>query len=285
MTATRDDAPAAEVDPDVRWPSELPPALLRALAAGFGEEPDGPACLARRRREGHVYRLSADHPRIVPEGEDAGLRCVFGRGKGMSVINNLLAQSLNHILWVILGLAAWIGCYWQLYSMGSEKIADVVTLVLAVLPLGIAFVSFNVVAARWSGKRSEAVVFLVLGVASLIYAGTLYFRESKVRQVFKDRAILRGPNPQVTASLIIRVLLGAISVLASVTLLIWGGWELIRGSVTVGLILAPIGAVMLLLDRGPDWHYKNWCINVFKLTYSALMEGTAAPKSQAAPAA
>jgi len=243
-----------------------------------------------RRREDCVY-LSVAHPRIVREEEDteawpSGSRCVFRRGcKGMSVINNLLALSLNHILWVISGLVFWVIAYLQLYYTKSETIADVVTLVLSVVPLGIAFVSFNVMAARWSGKQHyEAWVFLGLGTVSLGYALWLYFTQSKVRKVFEDRAILKESRPQVTASLIIKVLVGAISVLVSVTLLISGGWELIQGSVFIGLILAPVGFVMLALDRGPKWHFKKWRINVFEVTYSALTEGSASSDSDAAQA-
>lgn len=217
----------------------------------------------------------------------------------MSLINHLLSQSLNNILCVIFGLASWVGAYWQLYEMKSETIANVVTLVLGVLPLGVAFVSFRVMAARLSGKHHyEAWVFLVLGAASLLYAAWLYFTESKVRKVFEDRAILNQSNPQVTASLIIKVLAGAISVLASVTLLIYGGWELIQGWVLLGVILVPIGGCTLLLDRWPkgeinvfghNWHLSfhafghNWHLNPFEVTYSALIEGKASrPQSETA---
>jgi hypothetical protein len=216
----------------------------------------------------------------------------------MSVINHLLSQSLNNILWVILGLASWVGAYWQLYKMKSETFADVVTLVLGVLPLGVAFVSFRVMAARLSGKHHyEAWVFFVLGAASLLYAAWLYFTQSKVRKVFEDRAILNQSRPQVTASLVIKVLAGAISVLASVTLLIYGGWDLIQGWVLLGLILAPVGGGTLLLDRWPkgeihvfghNWHIilhafgHNWRLNPFEVTYSALIKGKASPQSETA---
>jgi hypothetical protein len=209
----------------------------------------------------------------------------------MPVINHLLSQSLNNILWVIFGLASWVGAYWQLYRMKSETFADVATLALGVLPLGAAFVSFRVVAARLTGKHYyEAWVFFGLGVASLLYAAWLYFTESKVRKVFKDRAVLSQSRPHVTASLVVKVLAGAISVLASVTLLIYGGWELIQGWVLLGLILAPVGGGTLLLDRWPRGEIKvfghkwrlslhafghDWRLNPFEVTYSALVKGKA----------
>lgn len=201
----------------------------------------------------------------------------------MSVINHLLAQSLNYLPWVIVGLVAWVVAYWQLYTMKEDTFADVVTLILSVLPLGIAFVSANVAIARWHGKtRPEAVVFSVLAVISLGYFAFLYITKTKVRQVLNDRGILSKGTKAQKARLIIQVLVGAISLLASITLLIGGGWELIQGSATIGLILALVGGVMLALDRGPQRKYKNWRINVFELTYSALTEGSVSSPSDVA---
>lgn len=220
-------------------------------------------------------------------------------GKGMWIINQLLSQSLNHILWVILGLAAWIGTYFQLYYMKSDTFANVVTLVLSVLPLLIAFVSFNVGVARLSGKQHYvAWVFLILGMFSFGYFLFLYLSSSKVRTVLKDRGILMGTTRKIllqkqekrqVALLLIQVLLGAISVLVSVTLLIWGGWELIQGPAPLtGLILAIIGGGMLGLDRWPKgsfkkWRIEGWRINPFLVTYSALMEGSVSPQPDAEP--
>lgn len=214
----------------------------------------------------------------------------------MWIINQLLSQSLNHIQWVILGLAAWIGTYFQLYYMKSDIFADVVTLILSVLPLLISFVSFNVAAARWSGKQHlVAWVFLILGAVSFGYFLLLYLSNSKVRKVLKDRGIFMGTRrkealrKRKVVLLLTQVLLGAISVLVSVALLIWGGWELIQGSVHTGLILAIIGGGMLGLDRWPTgrfkkWHIKDWHINPFLVTYSALMEGNVLPQLDAARA-
>jgi membrane protease YdiL (CAAX protease family) len=172
--------------------------------------------------------------------------------------------------------------------MKSDTFEDVVTLVLSVLPIGIAFISFNVAAARWSGKtHSQAVVFLVLGLISGVYSLYQYLRHTKVRQVLEDREIFSKPRPE-AARLIIKVLVGATSVLASVTLLISGGWELIQGSVKIGLILAPVGAAMLFLDRGPKSHIKvfghEWYINVFEVTYSALTKDSTSSQLDAARA-
>jgi Ca2+/Na+ antiporter len=203
---------------------------------------------------------------------------------------------LNNILWIILGLAAWIGTYLQLYYMKSDIFADVVTLILSVLPLLIAFVSFNVAAARLSGKQHNvALVFLILGVVSSGYFLLLYLSNSKVRTVLKDRGIFRGTTRKVAlqkrkvALLLTQVLLGAISVLVSVTLLIWGGWELIQGWAPTGLTLAIIGGGMLGLDRWPKgrfkkWRIEGWHINPFLVTYSALMEGSVLPQPDAARA-
>lgn len=206
----------------------------------------------------------------------------------MPVINDLLSQSLNHILWVIFGLASWVGTYWQLYKVKSETFADVVTLVLSVLPLGVAIVSFIVTAARWSGKHHyEAWIFLVIGVVSGLYFLWLYASDTKVREVLEKRKVVFTGKTRVrdlprgrkvtysglktsTPLRIVQILGGAISVLASVTLLIWGGWELIQGSVLIGLILAPVGGGTLLLDRWPKGHIEvfghNWRVNPFEVT-------------------
>jgi hypothetical protein len=184
----------------------------------------------------------------------------------LSAINHLLAQSLNHLPWVIAGLLFWGVAYWQLYIIKSETFGDVVTLVLSVLPLGIAFVSFNVSAARWSTENSLAWVFLVLGVISLVYAVLLYLRKTKVRNLLDDRGVFKhglGRN----VSLLLKLLIGAISVLASTALLISGGWELIQGAVTTGLILALIGAAIFGLCRWPQWRW-----NFFESSYFALTE-------------
>lgn len=223
----------------------------------------------------------------------------------MSVINHLLPLSLNYLPWVIAGLLSWVFAYWQLYKM-SDTFADVVTLLLSVLPIGIAIVSFNVMAARWSGKHHyEAWIFLALGVVSLGYFLWLYASQTKVRQVLKDRGVKFPGSPtnwdvrgwKVTYSglktktpgLIAKILLGAISVLASVTLLIIGGWELIQGSaVIIGLILASVGGLTLLLDRRPKFPITvfghNWNVNVFEVTYSALTEGKVSSGSETAGA-
>jgi hypothetical protein len=169
-----------------------------------------------------------------------------------------------------------------------------VTLILSVLPLLIAFVSFNVAAARLSGKQHyTGWVFLILGAVSFGYLLLLYLSNSKVRTVLKDRGIFMGTTrnwalqKRKVALLLTQVLLGAISVLVSVTLLIWGGWELIQGSALTGLILAIIGGGMLGFDRWPQgrfkkWRIENWRINPFLVTYSALMEGSVLPQPDAA---
>jgi len=218
----------------------------------------------------------------------------------MSVINNLLALSLNHILWVILGLAFWVITYLQLYEM-SDIFGDVVTLVLSIIPIGIAFVSFNVMAARWSGKpHYEAWVFLALGIVSSVYFLWLYASETRVREVLKKRGVVFSGKERVwnvlkdwsvtfyglktrTPRLIFKILVGAISVLASVTFLIIGGWELIQGSVFIGLILSLFGTAMLVFDRW-KWRGKWRPWNLLEVTYSALTEGTAS-SDPAAPQA
>jgi hypothetical protein len=153
--------------------------------------------------------------------------------------------------------------------MKPDTIGDVVTLVLSVLPLGIAVISFVVAGARWGGKTTfQAVIFLLFGLVSLGCFVWLYARRENVRRVLKDRKVLTTQNsmPQ-KVGLTLQLLIGAISVLASVTLLISGGWELIQGPIAIGLILAPIGVAILVLIRRPKW---NW--NIFWRSYSALTE-------------
>jgi hypothetical protein len=153
--------------------------------------------------------------------------------------------------------------------MKPDTIGDVVTLVLSVLPLGIAVISFVVAGARWGGKTTfQAVIFLLFGLISLGCFVWLYARKENVLRVLKDREILSTENSMPRkVGLTLQLLIGAISVLASVTLLISGGWELIQGSITIGLILAPVGMAILVLIRRPRW---SW--NIFWRTYSTLTE-------------
>jgi hypothetical protein len=187
--------------------------------------------------------------------------------KTLSGIHHLLVQSLNHLPWVILGTLFWVVAYVQLYCMKPDTIGEVVTLVFSVLPVGAAGVSFTVTVARWGGKTTwVAVVFLLFGIVSLGCFLRMYLGESNVRKLLKDRKVFSNSPPK-TAGLILQLLLGAISVLASVTLLVSGGWELIQGSVRIGFILALIGAVTLFFDR---WPKHRW--NLFERSYSALTE-------------
>jgi hypothetical protein len=187
-------------------------------------------------------------------------------GEALPIISQLLTQSLNHLPWVSLGLLSWGVAYWQLYIVKSETFGNVATLVLSVVPLGIAIVSFVVAVARWRSKMDLAVLFLVLGLISAAYFAWLYFHEgTKVRKVIAERKVFKN-RPGRTVVLVIRLLIGAISVFASVALLIGGGWDLIQGSITIGVILVPIGAVVFFLS-----HFRfRW--NFFESCYSALVE-------------
>jgi hypothetical protein len=185
----------------------------------------------------------------------------------LSSINRLLAQSLNYLPWVIVGLLSWGAAFWQLYIIKSDTFGKIVTLILSVLPMGIAFVSFNVAVARWGSEMLPAVLFLVVGLFSFGYFLWLYFHEkTKVRAVLAERNVF-SKSPARMVGLIIQLLIGAISVLASVALLISGGWELIQGSITIGVIIAPLGAAIFFLDT----HFKYpW--NFLERCYSALAE-------------
>jgi hypothetical protein len=205
----------------------------------------------------------------------------------LSGINHLLAQSLNQLPSVVAGLVFWIVAYWQLSSIKSGTFGDVATLVLWVLPVEISVVSFNVAVARWNGKTEpEALVFLVLGLISLGFSAWSYLRDTNVRKALEAYDVFSGTKSKKwgfirqkqSIRLILRLLVGAISVLASVTLLVSGGWELIEGSAIIGLILALFGLAIFGLNRWPDsWPKLPW--NFFKGSYSVLTKSGTQAKS------
>src|SRR5450759_1264506 len=94
----------------------------------------------------------------------------------MPIVNELLAQTTNYLPWVVAGLFAWAFAYWHLEDVGSQTLGDLVTLILSVIPLGITVITIDVGVARWNGNRYfQAAIFLLLGVASLLYFVMMYF--------------------------------------------------------------------------------------------------------------
>lgn len=185
----------------------------------------------------------------------------------MTNIDDILSQTLNHLVWVILGLIAWAVAYWRLNAVGAEVIGEVVTLTLSVLPLGIGFVAINVSVARWNAKPGQAVTFLIVGVVALGCFGHMYLGDSKVREVLRRRKLLSLPPTHVTGR-VLQLLLGSIDVLSFVALLIIGGWELIQGSATLGWILALIGVAVVVLNWRPRHRF-----NLLHSSYGALTAG------------
>jgi hypothetical protein len=180
----------------------------------------------------------------------------------MSIVHELLAQTTNHVGWVVAGLIAWGFAYWQLEDIGSRALGDVVTLILSIIPLGIAAIAIDVAVARWNRSDFEVAFFVFLAVASLLYFAAVYFgltqvgERSEVQRVINDFKVLQQV-PQKTVTLVIQLLVGAISTLACATLLIFGGWQLIQGFRTVGLSCGLIGVALVLFSRRPerDWNY------------------------------
>lgn len=194
----------------------------------------------------------------------------------ISIVNGLLAQTTNSLPWVVPGLAAWGLAYWQLQDVGSETLGDVVTLIVSVIPLGIAFIAGNVGWARWNGYgHLLALVFLLLGAASFAYFLMVYLgwtkigRASAVQRVFNEHGVFSQSAPK-TVGRVTLLLVGTISTLACVTLLILGGWQLIQGSRTIGLICGLAGLAMVVFIRRP---HRSW--NFLWLSYSKLKNRTA----------
>lgn len=180
----------------------------------------------------------------------------------MWIVHELLAQTTNHAGWVIVGLIAWGCAYWQLEDVGAEVLGDIVTLILATIPLGIAAIAIDVAVARWGGNGLVVAFFLILGIGSVLYFVAVYFgwtrvgKSSEVQRVINDYKVL-WTSPQKTVKLVIQLLAGAISTLLCVTLLIFGGWELIHASKTIGFICGFFGVALMFLSRYPDqdWNY------------------------------
>jgi hypothetical protein len=176
----------------------------------------------------------------------------------MRIVHELLAQTTNHAGWVIVGLIAWGCAYWQLEDVGSEVLGDIVTLILAVIPLGIAAIAIDVAVGRWDSNVLVGAFFLILGIISALYFVAVYFgltkvgKSSEVQRVIKDYKVLWGQSPPKTVKLVLQLLAGAISTLFCATLLIFGGWELIQGSKIIGFFCGFFGVVLMFFSRYPE---------------------------------
>jgi hypothetical protein len=163
---------------------------------------------------------------------------------------------------VMAGLITWGLAYWQLEDGGSQVLGDIATLILSLIPLGIAAIAIYVAVTKRNENNLFVAFFLIVGIVSFFYFLAVYFglskvgERSEVQRVIKHYRVL-WQSPPTTVKLVIQLLVGAISTLACAGLLVFGGWELIQGSRVTGFFCGLIGVLLMFFSRHPerDWNY------------------------------
>jgi hypothetical protein len=163
--------------------------------------------------------------------------------------------------------------FWQLEDVGPETLGDVVILILTLIPLGIGVTAIKVGVTRWNGYgHLLSLLFIISGGVACAYFLAIYFGWTKVgegsavRRVLKAHEVLSQPFRR-TVGRVTLLLLGIIFTLGCVALLIFGGWQLIQGSIIIGLGCWLGG---LFVVAGLHWPPANR--NPLWLCYSKLKE-------------
>ena len=166
----------------------------------------------------------------------------------------------------MVGLACWALVYWQLSIVGSRALGDMVTLILAVIPMLIA-----VVGLIETGKKGfekdwlEMSVFAVVTVGAFAFGYFAHWRKKETRKLLEERGF-HPKEPKETLKMLGLLIAGAILVLCVVGAGIYGGWQLIDGSILFAGISASAGLVVGFLFHRPERNFLKKC-------YSALVEG------------
>jgi hypothetical protein len=180
----------------------------------------------------------------------------------------MLGLAQHNIFLVLLGLLCWVGAYWQLSTVGSRAIGDVVTLILIGIPALIALVGLiETVVKLFEKEWGEAGVFAVVTVVAGVFFYIAYWRKKEHRKLIKKRKLLSN-RPGNIAKKLGLLIGGAILTLGVVGAGIFAGWQLIDGSLLLGGISAGVGLVLGVLCHQPEAEG-----NFLKKWYSALVEG------------
>lgn len=181
---------------------------------------------------------------------------------------------------VLLGLACWVLVYCQLSIVGSRALGDMVTLILAAIPMLIAVVGLWETGVKAFEKDwLEVSVFALVAVVAGAFWYFAYWRKKEYRKLLEDRGF-HTKGPAETLKKLGLLIAGAILILGVVGVGIFGGWQLIQGSLFWGGVSAGIGLVFGVLCHKPE---AEW--NPFKKWYSALVEGNSEGADEQQPEA
>jgi formate hydrogenlyase subunit 3/multisubunit Na+/H+ antiporter MnhD subunit len=143
-----------------------------------------------------------------------------------------------------------------------------VTLILAAIPMLIVGVGlWQIVAKLIDKKWAEMSVFAVVTVVAVAFWYFAYWRKKEHRKLLEERGF-HTVGPAETLKKLGLLIGGAVLTLGVVGAGIFGGWQLIQGSLFWGGIFAGVGLVFGVLCHKPE---AEW--NPCKKWYSALVEG------------
>jgi len=163
------------------------------------------------------------------------------------------SYDLNAAWIVMFGLLSWaIGYLYLTREITPKSVADLMSLITAVLPLASLFFSVVMLWILWTSKKAHPyllTIFCLLAVASLVAIWDGY-RDSDVRKALKseDESALgfRKIVRRITWGSI-----GVVLVFAALAGLILGGWELVQGSLAIGGWVAGLGSVVVVAGHYP----------------------------------
>jgi hypothetical protein len=170
-------------------------------------------------------------------------------------MSHFILSELNKPLFVFFGLAAWAVAYVYLtYVITPDSIGELMTLIVAALPVLTGIVALIVTFVSFEGKQQHTVQGIIFAIVTIVAFGVAIFRyvdskdqRSEIRGVLKENVTRRHPLRS-TIAIILWGLLGAIFVFASELGLIFGGWQFLQGSKLLGASCAVPGAVIVALS-------------------------------------
>src|ERR1700758_4258164 len=128
------------------------------------------------------------------------------------------------------GLVCWVLVYCQLYIVGSRALGDMVTLILAAIPMLIFGVGLWETVAKLIEKDwPEMWVFAVVTVVAGAFWYFAYWRKKEHKKLLKERGFDTKGLAETLKKLGL-LIAGAILALGVVGAGIFGGWQLIQGS-------------------------------------------------------
>jgi hypothetical protein len=173
-------------------------------------------------------------------------------------MSHLILVGLNGPLFVFFGLVAWALAYVYLtYIITPDSIGDLMTLIIAVLPVLFLGAALLVAIASFTGKHKHPLIgglfFLIAALAIVALVVKYKMSDSDERSRFWDawKATAGRDHPvRSTIWIMFWGLIGAILVFSSELGLIFGGWQLLHGSRLWGLCAAPAVVVFIFSIRG-----------------------------------